>query len=505
MSACIPAMKAIGLFLALAGPFSLAGAQGFRYWNVADTTKAPETLSATGAYVSITGKQKTLQPNAWHFEVNSALWSDDAKKKRWVLLKPGKSIGYREKDDYWDYPDSTVFIKNFAIDTITGDSTSRVLWETRLLINAKEPLEEGSKTLTDHWYGFTYKWNADQKDARLVHAEYMGKPDSIRIWPQGKGMPSRWKKWSFPSRDQCDRCHRSNVGGDSLHARSVLGFFTAQLNRPHPDSAGINQLEYFFVKKVLTGTRSDWNAPATPRWYGIEDSTAPAATLDVRARSYIAANCSGCHGKRGNAIGAADMCYLDYDFHAMTPQMEFRHHYTRSFNLEDTSITPTYYPKTDRGNNPDGLDSLFIEPALLVPGYPQKSTLFYRQRARRTEPGNYDLDRDQMPPIASYEVNERAMAVLERWIREIPSRPAPNGIVAPRRAGMLPAATLRGSRLVLSHEALRSHPKVTMVSVSGREVGLRRIAEGIYQVPDGLPKGLYFIRIGAQSLLKYLL
>ncbi|HKP97135.1 MAG TPA: hypothetical protein VJ385_15405 [Fibrobacteria bacterium] len=499
MPSCAKACLALVLSsLSLGAP--VRAAAGFRYWDVADTSKAPQLLSATGLYTSIAGKRKTLLPNAWHFEVNSALWSDDAKKSRWVLLKPGASIGFRELDDYWDYPDSTVFIKQFAIDTVPGDTATRVLWETRLLISAREVLDSAAGTTTDHWYGFSYKWNADQKDARLVHTDYNGKPDSIRIWPQGRTRPARMKKWIFPSREQCDRCHRSESNG-SMHARSVLGFFTAQLNRPHPDSAGVNQLEYFFAKQVLKGPRpAAWTA--SPRWRALDDR---AASLDVRARSYIASNCSGCHGNRGNLVGAAEMCNLDYDYLSMTPRMEFRHHYTRSFGLDDTSITPYFYPATDRGNNPAGLDSLPIEPALVVPGYPQKSVILFRQLARNTEPGNYDPAGNMMPPLASFEVNVAATDSIAKWIREMPAIPAPDPIRAARRGNLLPGATLRGRRLLLAPETVRSRAPVSMASMDGRQVPLRRLAEDVYAVPEGVPKGLYLIRVGARSLLRYLL
>ncbi len=495
MPACKPALIALSLFSASAGA-------GFKYWDVTDTSKTPETLSATGLYTDIAGANKKPLPNAWHFEVNAALWSDDAKKQRWVLLKPGTAIGFRELDDYWDYPDSTVFIKLFALDTVSGDSTTRVNWETRLLINHKEIVDSGLGTVSDHWYGFSYKWNADQKDARLVHADMMGRKDSLRIWPQGRNKPSRYKKWVFPSRYQCDRCHVSRLGS-TLHARSVLGFFTAQLNRPHPDSAGINQLEYFFAKKILKGQRPQGWA-TSPHWYGVADSADPKATLDIRARSYIAANCSGCHGARGNGVGAADHCNLNYDFFTMESQMEFRHHYTSYFGLDDDANPPRYYPKTDLGNNPEGKDSVDIEPALVVPGYPQKSVLLYRQTSRDTAAGSFDGDPRQMPPLASFEVNIPATTMLAKWIKEMPPVRAPNGIRSARAHIPVSGFTIRLGRLELSAETRRAHAPVTMAAVTGMKVELRRISEGIYALPDRLPQGLYLIRIGATSLLRYL-
>src|SRR6187549_3407234 len=86
---------------------SLPAAAAFNYWDVADTAKVPRALSATGIYADI--RAGRLVAEAVPFEVNSPLWSDGAHKQRWVLLKPGRSIAFSEKDDYWGYPDSAVF------------------------------------------------------------------------------------------------------------------------------------------------------------------------------------------------------------------------------------------------------------------------------------------------------------------------------------------------------------------------------------------------------------
>ena len=227
-------MRALNTLLTVVGfaaifavlSLSLPAAAAFNYWDVADTAKAPRTLTATGAYTDI--RAGRLVAEAKPFEVNSPLWSDGAHKKRWVLLKPGRSIDFSEHDDYWGYPDSAVFIKQFAIDTIPGDTTSRKRWETRLLINKREFLDEATGAMMDRWYGFSYKWNAAGTDANLVGFEDVN--DSIRVFPQGKEKPAVMKKWTFPAA-HCDNCHVSQQS-DGLRTRSVLGFFTAQLNRP---------------------------------------------------------------------------------------------------------------------------------------------------------------------------------------------------------------------------------------------------------------------------------
>lgn len=500
----------------------LAAAQPkFNYWDVLDTAKVPKTLSATGLYTNIAAVKKTLLANAYHFEVNSALWSDDAHKLRWVMNKPGTAIKYEEKNDYWGYPDSAAFIKQFAIDTVVGDTTTRVLWETRFLINRKDSVGIDSTTvpgkmitvMADHWYGYSYKWNKDQKDAMLV--DIRGQDDSIQFHPTGgKTGPAKMKKWRFPSRDQCNLCHRVDYA-DTVHGRSVLGFFTAQLNRPHPDTANINQLEFFFKKGVLTGTKSVWDATTTPHWYGIEDSTSPRATVDVRARSYIAANCSGCHGRRGMATGATFGVSLDYDFFTMESKMEFRHRSVSwPFGLD--TIPPTgmaknkddlyFYPKND-GNNPSHYDSLEIKPALVVPGYPEKSVILFRQRSRNTRPSDYDPDRNQMPPVASFEVNVKATALIEKWIKDWTPIPAPGatGVQIYTVRTRLKGPEIQGKQIVIPMElAGPGLVKVSLTGITGRTFELTQQSRTSYALPGNLMPGVYIIRVNSKSFTRYL-
>ena len=516
------------MLLALALPLAV-GAQtypNFNYWDVTapDSLKlAPAKLSLTGLYPSkaaIEAKAKTLRANAFHYEVNSALWSDGAHKTRWVMNKPGTSIQYSEKNDYWGYPDSAVFIKLFAIDTVPSDTTTRLLWETRFLINKKDTVkfdttsQPGKKipVLMDHWYGYSYKWNRDQKDALLI--DISGQDDSIKVFPNGKNAAGVQKKWRFPSRNQCATCHRVDYA-DTLHGRSVLGFFTAQLNRPHPDTANINQLEYFFNHGVLKGTKSVWTATTTPRWYAFDDSTH--ASVDIRARSYIAANCSGCHGTRGMATGAVFGVDINYDFYTMEPRMDFRHKATSwSFGLD--TIPPAgqlknadnlyFYPKND-ANNPNHLDSLEIKPALVVPGYPEKSVILFRQRERQTTPGDYDPNRNQMPPLASFEVNVPATALIEKWIKDWTPLPAPGCCVGIRTWAVrtnLKGPGIQGNQVVLPMElAGPGLVRVTLTGIDGRMVELRQQTRNAYALPSNhLTPGVYIIRVNNKPYTRYI-
>lgn len=230
--------------LALSALFALAAATTaqaqFKYWNVDSASHAPKTLSATGLYTNIS--TKAMITSAIPFEVNSALWSDGSAKKRWVLLKTGTKIGFQAMDDYWTYPDSTVFIKQFAIDTVPGDTLNRRIWETRLLILKRQPSPDTSRpdAKADKWFGFSYRWRKNGLDADLVPLD-TGFKDTVGWYPAGRGTQRVLKKWVYPSSSDCNECHSNYMSGET-HARTVLGFFAAQLNRPSPSNPGVNQI-----------------------------------------------------------------------------------------------------------------------------------------------------------------------------------------------------------------------------------------------------------------------
>jgi hypothetical protein len=490
-----------------AGPAAASAvpSPGFHYWDPEDTAAVPKTLTALGLYQGVPGKNAALIGQAKYFEVNSPLWSDEAKKKRWVIVKPGESIGFTVLDDYWAYPDSTVFIKEFAIDTVPGDTNTRVLWETRILYLKKQPWDsvDGRLVLADKWYGYSYKWDADQKEARLV--KLSGLESEIRFHPEGLGKPARMKKWVFPDRYSCDRCHSSNQT-DNLHGRSVLGFFIAQLNRPAPKSPGMNQLDWLISQGVLSGSKpSAWDA--APRWRSLEDSAFTAdgwTSLDVRARSYLGANCSGCHGTRGGQLGLYGSNELNYDFYDMKPHIEFRDHEVGSEHGIDT-IAPFYWPKTDTVHNPLRQDSLRIDARLIIPGYPSKSVLLRRQKNRNTEPGEFGTV-DQMPPLATYEVNPAAIALLEKWILAMP--PLKTDALRPRGAhGQGYAVRLRGRRLEVTPGQANGPGQgaeaVAAISLEGRRIPLRPLGNGAYELPADLGRGIFFIRVGDRGFARY--
>jgi hypothetical protein len=457
------------------------------HFDPADTSKVPKQFSKTGFYSNMTTKAVTTE--AVPFDVNTPLWSDNAHKARWILLKPGSAkINFDPNQDYFEYPEGAVFVKLFMHDTIPGDTTTRIYWETRLLVNKKIPDTVSTEPLQvlmrDRWYPFSYKWRRNGTDADLVSSD--GESVSLTLTVKGQ---KTFRKWNFPAANDCDRCHRQFVSGNQ--GRAVLGFFPAQINRRTAADASLNQIRNLFQKNILTWDRSnptEAELAAMPKWARIDDTT---ASLDLRAKSYIAANCSGCHGTRGIPTGAIEhgRLELNYDF--------IKKENNAFVWTEDLrKISSIQYDSMPFATNPAG-DT--IPAGVVVPGHPEISTILFRMTQRNRLPPtaedayNFALVREQMPPLGVYEVDTVATRWIRKWIAEMPAvgirgaRPGHNDVSAPRIvAGYLTLGSYFRGNLMLT-------------GLDGRQHALTRVTGNTFRVPKSLPNGVYFIRLGATA------
>lgn len=227
---------------------------------------APATLSATGCVNPADPRQPAagLIP----YDINAPFWSDGATKDRWIGLPDGSNITVQSGGD-WDFPNSTVLMKNFSVGTR--------LIETRLFMRHPD----------GNWGGFTYEWNAQQTDATLVQG------GAVRDIGNGQ-------QWIFPSESQCLQCHTSAAGGS-------LGLETAQLNRNFTYAqTGRTANELFTLNHVAALTPPIVDPAAQPSMPDPADAT---ASLDSRARAYLHTNCSQCHRPDGPTPSTMDLRY----------------------------------------------------------------------------------------------------------------------------------------------------------------------------------------------------
>jgi mono/diheme cytochrome c family protein len=217
----------------------------------------PPVLSATGLYAGpATG---ALAPGLLAYAPQYPLWSDGARKARWLHLPPGARIDARDPRS-WRFPVGTRLWKQFAI------GGRKV--ETRLIWRAA----------ADRWVFASYHWREDQTEADLVPASGLAGVAEL-----GGG-----RRHDIPSRSDCLACHGNG-------ATPVLGFSALQLSpdrdplAPHREdpSGTMADLRTLEARRLLD--------PPRP-----EDLASPPRIRAVTPRGraalgYLAANCGTCH------------------------------------------------------------------------------------------------------------------------------------------------------------------------------------------------------------------
>jgi uncharacterized repeat protein (TIGR03806 family) len=334
----------------------------------------PKKLSETGLFASTKDHKpaKGLIP----YSVNAPLWSDGLLKERFLAL-PGESkidfdaIVYPQPapgaPPGWRFPDGTVLVKTFALDTDAGNPASRRRLETRILhyqeIPGADEYGEG------YWRGYTYLWNDAQTDAELLDGS-LDRTYTVKDKDAPGG--ERKQTWHFPSRAECTLCH-------TLPAKFVLGVNTLQFNKDHDYGGRVaNQLRTLEHLGIFS---KPLPAPPEklPHLARYEDEGQP---LDARARSYLHSNCAHCHMKWGG--GNAEFQLL------------------ATLALKDSGAL-----NTRPGQGTFDLH----DPRIIVPGDPARSLVLYRMK--KTGLG-------RMPHVGSNVVDQKAVEMIESWIKQLP-------------------------------------------------------------------------------------
>ncbi len=247
----------------------------------ATVAEPPALLSQTGAFTNMA----SLTPRAGliPYDVNAALWSDAALKKRWISVPndgthntAGEKIKFAP-DGEWTFPPGTVLVKHFELATNENNPSAIRKLETRFLVISS----------TGEPYGVTYRWRPDGTDADLLT---VAASDNITVSLAGGG--TRNQTWSYPSRSDCMICHNSN-------AKYVLGVKTWQLNGNmlYPKTGRTaNQLATLGHLGIFDDAYHEEHIPYFLKAKNIADVSAP---LETRIRSYIDANCAQCHRPNG--------------------------------------------------------------------------------------------------------------------------------------------------------------------------------------------------------------
>jgi hypothetical protein len=222
-----------------------------------------ERLSQTGLYADPTTRE--IASDLRFFEPRHGLWTDGARKRRWVRLPAGAQIDTSELE-HWDLPVGAQLFKEFS----APDGT---LLETRLI----ERRARSGRAEDDFWMG-AFVWLADGTDA---------------VFAEEGAADVNGTAHDVPSVTQCQTCHVGEPG-------RALGFSALQLSGPGP--AG-TRLEDLAAAGLLT------HPPAEGEVYA-----APGPPEVAAALGYLHANCGHCHNPSGSARPDVDMnlrLYLD--------------------------------------------------------------------------------------------------------------------------------------------------------------------------------------------------
>lgn len=318
----------------------------------------PGLLSQTGVFSDLA--DLTPAPGLVPYRVNAPLWSDRAKKKRWIALpndgrhdEAGEQVTFSETGS-WQFPSGTVFVKHFELPIDYQDPSITKRIETRFLVITKN----GGA------YGLTYKWKEDGSDAELLTGR------DTRDFNILNG-PSGVQTWDFPSRTDCMTCHNAN-------AQFVLGANTWQLNGNLTYASGItdNQLNTWQHLGMFANPIAPEDISGLLQSKAIDDES---ASPGVRVRSYLDANCAHCH-RPGGVEGAFDARF--------------------STSLPNQNLVNI--PGISR-NTPD--DHFIIKPKDT-----SLSEIWLRDGA---------VGLNAMPPLAKNLVDEQYMSVLTEWINSL--------------------------------------------------------------------------------------
>lgn len=230
----------------------------------------PASLSESGLYSDFA--KRTLAPGVRFYEPTYELWSDGAKKLRYIALPPGTKIDTTNQT-YWKYPVGTRIWKQFARTPAGGGAP--VVVETRFLLKRFEGNPEGD------WYRIAFLWKEDESDAL----------PSIDGQPNARGTDH-----DVPSQADCGVCH------DSMPDR-VLGFTALQLSHA-AKVVGEFTLDQLGAEGALTKAAppGGYHPPGTP--------------TQQAGLGYLHANCGHCHNQRGIPIVGGQVglqLWLDID------------------------------------------------------------------------------------------------------------------------------------------------------------------------------------------------
>ncbi|HET8886480.1 MAG TPA: hypothetical protein VFM70_09050 [Salinimicrobium sp.] len=214
------------------------------------------------------------------YELGTSLFTDYAKKKRFLWMPENSSAEFDGSENILDFPTGTVLIKSFYYENVLPAHESKII-ETRLMIKKET-----------EWIFANYVWN-EQQDAAVLDMSGQNIPIS---WNENG--ETRNVNYRIPSAAECMVCHKKN------DVAYPIGPKPQNLNIEFSyDDVEQNQLQKLIDAGYLTNFPE--NLEETIKW---DDAS---ADYESRARAYLDINCAHCHSTGGHCDYVAIRLNLD--------------------------------------------------------------------------------------------------------------------------------------------------------------------------------------------------
>ncbi len=321
-------------------------------------TSPPATLRETGLYLAGTGL--VVDPAHLAFSPQYPLWTDGARKRRWLSLPPNTYID-ASRPNAWEFPVGTRLWKEFSLGRAV---------ETRYI----ERLADGS------WRYASYVWNETGTQATLAQ------PEGVRALPI-EGAPNN--RYTVPAEADCRACHEGA-------AAPVLGFSALQLSpdrdplAPHADALSTIDLRQL-VERGLVRNLPQALLEAPPR-------IAASSPHERAALGYLHGNCGHCHNADGSPVPVEVRLSQDVSLGAQSAEQVLR----SLLNAPSRFRAP----------------GLAHDARVVTPGRPEASTLLWRIRSTNPQSqmpplGVQALDHEALALLERW-ITERSSDPLEQ-------------------------------------------------------------------------------------------
>lgn len=346
-------MTSLRIYSAVLGFLILFLSNTFRQ-NEVEAVIGKEKLSDYGFFIGTLSDMKPAE-GVVPYALNTPLFSDYAKKARFVRLPDGIPVDYNP-NLVLDFPVGTAIVKTFYYNKDERKpEKGRRLMETRVL------LHEASG-----WVALPYIWEDDQSEAYL---DVAGDTKLVE-WRDENGK-KRKQEYSIPNMNQCKGCH---LRGEEL---MPIGPSARQLNGDFEYATDtINQLKHWDNIGLIKNLPALENVPKLAVW-----DQPVTGDLDARARAYLDANCGHCH----NPDGPANTSGLYLNVHESDPA---------KYGVGKSPIA------AGRGSGGRAVS--------IQPGKPNESILLYRMES--TDPGV------MMPELSRKLQHKEGVDLIREWI-----------------------------------------------------------------------------------------